>query len=89
MDGKGGGDPYPECVSLPVRTRLCLRPGSLLAGMRCCWSLLAFYPSGVLGQASHAGLCYHRHSAAELLGGIWECWENLASGVPDRPELRG
>lgn len=82
MDGRGGS-PYPEYASIPLMTRLCLLHGSLngreVAVLLCCWNLLEIYPSRVLGKAVHGEMSHLRHSATKLPGGMWECWEKLAS----------
>lgn len=63
--GVGGRNPYPEYVSVPMRTRPSL-PHDSLNGKRSCWDAMLLglagnYPSRALGQASHGGLCHHRH----------------------------
>ena len=52
-----------------------------VAGMLCCWNLLAVYPSRVLGQASHGGVCPHRHSLLQ------SCLEVFGNGGR-RPRVR-
>lgn len=73
---------YPEYVSVPVRTRLCLLHGSLngreVAVILCLWNLLEIYPVGCW-EKLFIEKDTTRHSATNLFGGMWECWEKLAT----------
>lgn len=59
-----------------------------VAGMLCCWDLLAVTLLGHWDKLLMEG-CVTIDTTTELLGGIWEWWEKLASGEAHHPELRG